>query len=366
MDVSRFRIPLLILLLICCACSSRLRLLPGEFSVEDCHGDSELRSLAGPGVFVGVSHECRTEADARAEAERNARAMIIQSLESRLSSSIVDSILLHGRSGTILSPDVYTEARLTALANNVIAVSPRAYYIERGLLGAETGVIPVHVAWCRMDYPREQHHRLLAEHLDRLEVLAGNDFQAIETAWATGNWKELLGRAGSLLRGLRTLQDNYSGFSPGQTARMALLDRKLRSRLSRVDLSVQVSSVQAEGNEIAGLLSKELAGRLGERLPFRIQTDAPGDLTLTGILRFRTHRVMAGLVRAEALVELKLSDRDGSTLLWQRRSSLIETGGTAEIATRKLLKQAEEPRNAAEEWAQELCRSLGLSITEHQ
>jgi hypothetical protein len=350
---------MLIAALLLTGCLSNTSLRVGESRLESAVGNAELKTLAGSGIHVGLSPDCANEADARALAERDARSKIIQSIETSLKSSTIDSMLLHSEGELILSPDIYTQSRLSALAKNVIAVHPHSYYIERRQHGTTGGLRTAFVVYCRMDYSREQHLALLGEHIEQVQTLAVGSFDGMQTARQAGNWGQALRQAKHIARAVGNLQSTYSGFSPKQNRELTQLNQQVLDWYASIRLTL-VMEGEAKGHEFLQALRRELGSGLKSRTPLRFQQSARNcDLTLLCFVDLSSRRVMAGLMRATASVDLSLEDLKSGEILWRQSAELVATGSSERVAESNLIKQLTQANSPVEPWI----RNLSLSFT---
>ena len=348
---TRLSFLILICLQLLVACSGKQ--LPRDQILER-QGDPGLRTLSGPGVFVGVSHQHSSLADARSEALRNARAEIILSLESRLSHSLVDSMVTRGSSDNILSSDAFTNSRLQCLANNVIAVKADAYYIERHQLREPDGLRYYYLAWCAVRYEREQHMALLEQQVQRYESQVTRSLP--QEIWP--RLRELLARQ----RGIGSLREAYGGFSPAQAGRLDVLQSQLHRELDRIELGV---SLQSEG-ALPGLdvrqIQRRLAGELGHLLPMKVSESNRAPLLLVGRIRPSVQDRNGMFCQAQLEMNLSLQHPASGRTLWSFRRPYNSQADTPERACSFLLADGGELDEMYKDVAGELLGKLGLSI----
>jgi PBP1b-binding outer membrane lipoprotein LpoB len=351
--------PLVFLAFLLLGCISNNALRPGQSQLESAYGEIALKTIAGDGIHVGLSPECANEADARSLAERDARAKIIQSIESRLNSSTIDNMLLHTDGDLILSPDVFTQSRLTALARNVIAVSPHSYYIERRNIGTDSGLRSSFVAWCRMNYSREQHLSLLEENIASLKSLAKSNLADVKKLQSSGNWGLALQSAKYLSRAVNDLESTYSGFSPSQKDELSRIQRALSTWFGSIRVALLVNSNNEQNNAFKQNLSRELGMALKKKTAFRFQHDLKtSDLVLHCDVDVNSRRVIAGLMRTTVMIELRLEGRNSDEILWRHDVELVESGSNANVAINKLQEQLTPPDSVVPGWIESINNSI--------
>ncbi len=336
-------------LLLLSACSTSIPL--GSDVVREREGDCGLKTRSGPGIFIGVSHPQASLADARDEALRNARSAIINSIESRLSYSLVDSLVTQGNSAEVLSADVYTNSRLQCLASNVIAVRANAFYTEHHELHEAEGLRYYYMAWCEVEFSRDQHTALLEAQVRRFEE------QMSPGSLPADCWL----RFGELLlrrRGLCGLRENYSGFTPGQLGRLDRIDDEIRRALNGIELGVRLSMVDDANGLQVPPLQRRLASELGHLLPLRVSESAGAPLLLQGQLCLEERDVNRLFYLATLEMNLSLlQPASGRTLL--SVCSRVERQADSGSKARSLLFGNELDRLVAETCAQ-LSKKLGL------
>lgn len=333
----------LVLLLVACGASRSLK--PGESRVVRALGDAGLRSQAGPGLYIGVSHACADESEARRDAELQARQAIISSLHSQVESSVLQRVTLDGRPAQILEASVEQEAQVRALSRNLVSVQAEAWYIETRERATDRGLQVEVQAWCRMRYDRADHQRLLQELLDELGPAIEEGGRSAGLALAGSRVGEGLRLAGRAWRQLKAL-DRYEGWTPAQLKRREDLRQGVEEALGRFTIHVALETRLDKQPVVSGF-GPALARALRRQLPVTILegaavAQASGAL-LTGTLDLTTRTVAGGLVSCTGRLETTLQTLAGGEVLWRAvepgggLTDLREAGGNAEWAVRRLL-----------------------------
>jgi hypothetical protein len=330
---------LLLGLFLLAGCASRLQL--GESRLLRADGDPLLRSQAGPGLFVGVSRVHAEEAEARRDAELQARLSIIASLATQVESEVLQQVRLDGRPAAVLGASVEQLAQIRALSRNLIAVQAEAWYVELRERRGPDGLGSEVQAWCRMRYEPARHAALLGELLAELGPAVRERSRAAGAAFAAEELGEGLRLAGQAGRQLAVL-DRYQGWTPAQQAELAELRRGREDAFRGLQLYLEI-----EGEPGGEVLGPALARALRARLPFVVQQGPPPPgargLWLRTRLQLESRVLIGGLHQAQARVSCRLEQLGSGAVLWRAEEpgdsleTLREAGGSAEAARRRLL-----------------------------
>ena len=156
-----YNIQLILVMIFFFGCAGQNKLKIGETRLVDTQGSAEYKSLSGDDVFIGVSKDFVDEASARDDASLHARKQIIQSLEMKLSTEIIDRYLVQGETGDIISGEVFQDAKTKAVAENILRVKPQGFYIEKWMRGTSSGIEYYYKVWTLIRYSRENHNEMV-------------------------------------------------------------------------------------------------------------------------------------------------------------------------------------------------------------
>ncbi len=352
-------IPLLLVLLASCTISTRVA--HNEILISQ-HGDESIKNSNKllEDVYVGVSSFCLDESTARAQAERSAREQIIQSIETRLSASMIDSLLIMNEGSDILSSDTWANRRLVTLAYNVISVRPSAFYVERWARQDNEYTKYHYIAWCSMKYSRDRHSWLLEEHVKGLESTVEELSQSLSLAKRNGRWQALIRQLAEIEHASQALRSTYSGFSAGQQDRLRLLSSSWKELLGRV--SLEINAEPSGSSSIDHVLDQAVIQLAGKHLPFSILNDSRNgaDLKLDLSPAFRLREITSGLVRAELSLELAIRASVSSETLWIERLTITEFGASKSAVERIIGNQLTAMNPKLQEAISKLVQHLGF------
>lgn len=332
------RFLLFVLLLVSC----RGTLQPGASRVLHVMGDPALRSEAGAGVFVGVSHACADESEARRDAELQARQAIIASLQTQIESEVLQNVRLDGKPSEILVASVEQEAQVRAISRNLISVQAEAWFIETRERMTDSGLRNEVQAWCRMRYTREQHTQLLQELLVAFEPPLEESLSRLERSPEQGLGECM--RQGAQVRRQLAVLERYEGWTPGQQARLSAFRQRMDAGFAAQEIALNVRCEVDGAPRVTGL-GPALAKELRKRLPMRIldQASLSTSPRLDVLLNVSSRMITGGLHAASATVEARLQDPSTATILWSAHepgrhlSELRDAGGNPEAAISRLL-----------------------------
>jgi len=259
-----------LLALILLACHPTMR--PGEIRIVRHDGDPTLRTEAAAGVFVGASHVCADEAEARKDAELQARQAIMASLQTQIESEVLQQVRLDGSVAEILAPSVEQTAQIRALSRNVIRVQPEAWYVEVRER-AEGGAVRTEVqAWCRMRYSTAQHEALLEDLLESMGPLLDERLSRLEAAREAGLGETL--RLAASARSQLAALDRYQGWTPSQQGRLAAFRQRLDDARGRVVVWLQ-TDCRVDGQSRTSGFGSALARARRDQLGVDVREGAP-------------------------------------------------------------------------------------------
>ncbi len=351
--------PMLVFLFASCATSLRhgsAEILVSHYGDESIKYSSRLKGE----LFIGISGYCQDEASARAQAERNAREQIIQSIETRISSSMIDSLLIMNTDSDILTSTSWTNRRLVTLAHNVISVRPNAFYIERWARQGDFTTNYHYIAWCSMEFSRERHSWLLEEHVKALEATVEEHAQTLLAARRNGRWHSIIRQLAEIEEACDALTNTYSGFSATQLDRLRTVSNSGSEMLSQ--LSVEIRAKQSGNTQIDQTLNQSVIQLARTHLPFRI-VDRKGygaDLIFELSPAFLQKTITAGLVRAELNLELTLRSGISSETLWVERLAFAEVGSSRLASERAIRNQLTSNNSKLNESIDKLVRQIGF------
>lgn len=322
---ARWRLPLQgCIMFLCLSCAVTGGIREGATRLVRHVGDDQLRSKAGKGLFVGVSHACADEAEARQDAELHARQSIILSLQSQVESDLVQRLLHQGSPGQIISPDVELDARVRVLSRNLVRVQAESWYIEHRERFDRGRWHPEVQAWCLMRYTRQEHQAMLDELQRELCPGIEQSLGKARNALQSGRGGEGLRLAMQARRQVDFL-DRWEGWSATQSGRLNSLKGQLEDVLAEWPIQVLVDA-KLDGRDVECGLGPLVARRLRDDTGLEI-LEGSKNLGRRGAclrvdLRFTSRSVTAGLLTIQGQVEAELESLGDGQVLWR----LVEPG----------------------------------------
>ncbi len=326
--------------LVLAGCKQSMR--HGEYRVVRSVGDPMLLTAAGDGIFIGASHAFASEAEARHDAEIEARKAIITSLESQVSVDVLRNIRLDGSNDNVLNSTVEQDAQVQAISRNVIRVQPESWYIETRQRSANGTLQTEVLAWCLMRYTREQHIAMLDDVINSLGPLIEQEIDLLATSQHSG-FLEKHRRLEFLEKTLSEL-DMYQGWTTSQAATCA--DWRQRISLIRTANTIFLQvSVVVDGNEQETALDSAISAALRKQLGVDTQItrshSGPGPvMTIQAVIK--TSQVIGGLFVSDGDVIATLSEM--GAVRWTasepggKVAEIKAAGGSRIAAVNRLLK----------------------------
>ncbi len=182
------------------------------------------------GYFVGISKDYKMDQSARDDALLNARKQIIESLGLKLESEVVDRILTRGDTRGVLTSDVMTDAKINAVAKNILMVRAERWYIRRWERTTKGGVEYFFRARCLVEFDREAHDRFVHEMVTQSEKLAQPVFEEGVRLEGGGQLHQAVGRYLKVVEVVREL-DEFTGIPPDWTTGVRKLKIDAEGRL---------------------------------------------------------------------------------------------------------------------------------------
>lgn len=332
-------------LLLLAGCATSGSMGNGESRLVRKVGNADLRSMGGTGLFIGVSHVCADEAEARRDAEVQARQSIVQSLQSQVESAVVQRLLHQGAPGQIVSPNVELDARVSAISRNLVRVQAESWYIEHRERHEGGRWRPEVQAWCLMRYTRQEHQKMLDDLQSELCPGIEQSLGRASTALQSGHGGEGLRLAMQARRQVEFL-DRWEGWTASQSGRLRSLKNQVEDVLGGWPIQVVVHAT-VDGQKIECGLGPLVARRLRQETGLEITEGNPVSgrrgASLTVELNFSSRTVTAGLLTVQGQLSAQLESLGDGQVLWRMVEpghavkELKEGGGKVDFILRRLL-----------------------------
>ena len=283
-----------LLLIISCGGSVKLQVGERPLKPVDTYGDEKFKTMSEGDIFVGVSKNWADESSARNDAELDARRKIINSLEMRISNEEIDRYLVPGETGEVITGEVFQDIMTKAVAENILAVKPEGYYIEKWMEGTTSGVKYFFNCWCGICYSKAEHNIVVGKIVEEFMKFS-------EPALAKGREYQSKGLIRDAIRQYSSVNewasefDGYTGINPSLSAKVKTVLYQARELLSGITVLVAVcdckdgrkQSSTLFGSKLSEALTKESNFAIKSCLnwndidPTRLLTDSETQLTLS-------------------------------------------------------------------------------------
>ena len=375
-----FTVPLLIF-----GCAGTKKLQVGETRLVESYGDGSYKTASIPDAFIGVSKDWGDESSARNDAELDARRKIVNSLEMRLSNDVMDRYLVQGETSEIIQGEVFQDMLTKAVAENILAVKPEGYYIEKYMKGASYGIDYYFNCWCKIKYSKAEHNRVVGRIVDEFVKMSLPALSKGRQYQSTGMIRDALRQYSAVNEWAEELE-GYTGIDPALSSKVKNILYQARELLSGISVLVAVCDCR-DGSKLnstlfCSKLSEALSGESGFAVkssldwsglnPDKLLTDKEiqlavskqhaADLLLVGKADVDELKSPAGNLHiARNRVHLKLVEGVTGNILWE--TTIDENnrgfGNNAETAIKRALSLSDhDSKNPFELISKEIIKSL--------